>query len=103
MIKIPKECQKQDLTVTPSKRGLSSPPTQHNGTRIVMNSKFHFKFHFISIELVFGCGTKVNVQYCLEPSIGILHRYHLTRGSMLTSQDYNPSSVVYVPEPIRAI
>ena len=27
----------------------------------------------------------------------------MTRGSTLTSQDYNPSSVVYVPEPIRAI
>ena len=46
MIKIPKECQKQDLTVTPSKRVLSSPPTQHNGTRIVMILKLYFKFHF---------------------------------------------------------
>ena len=39
----------------------------------------------------------------LKPSSGILHHYHLTSGSTLTSQDYNPSSVVYVPEPIRAI
>ena len=27
--------------------------------------------------------------------------YHLTKGSMLTSQDYNPTSVVYVPELIE--
>ena len=40
---------------------------------------------------------KVYVQNQLEPSSSILHRYRLT------SQDYNPSSVVYVPEPIRAI
>ena len=39
----------------------------------------------------------------IRASERILHRYHLTRGSTLTSQDYNPSSVVYVPEPIRAI
>ena len=44
MIKIPKECQKQDLTVTPSKRALASPPTQHNGTRTAMNPKLYFKF-----------------------------------------------------------
>ena len=48
-------------------------------------------------------GTKVYVQNWSEPSSCILHRYHLTRGSMLTSQDYSPSSVVYMPEPIRAI
>ena len=29
--------------------------------------------------------------------------YHLIRGSKLTIQDYNPSSVVYAAEPIRAI
>ena len=52
---------------------------------------------------VFGWGTKVYVQNRLEPSSGILHCYHLTRESTLTSQDYNPSSVVYVPKPIRAI
>ena len=39
----------------------------------------------------------------LEPSSGVLQRYHLTRGSTLTSQDYNPISVIYVPEQIRAI
>ena len=50
--------------------------------------------------LVFGWGTKVYVQNPLEPSSDILHRYHLTRGSKFTSQDYTPSSVVYVPEPI---
>ena len=38
-----------------------------------------------------------------ESSTGILHRFCLTRGSMLTSHDYSPSSVVYIPEPIRAI
>ena len=43
------------------------------------------------------------VQNWLELSSGILHCYHLTSGSMLTSQDYSRSSVVYVPEPIRAI
>ena len=43
----------------------------------------------------------VFVQNQLEPSTGILHHYHLIRGSTLTSQDYNPSSVVYVSEPIR--
>ena len=43
---------------------------------------------------------KAYVQNRLEPSSGILHRYHLSRESMLTSQDYGPSSVVYVPEPI---
>ena len=43
---------------------------------------------------------KAYVQNRLEPSSGILHRYPLSRGSMLTSQDYGPSSVVYVPEPI---
>ena len=51
--------------------------------------------------LLLGWGTKVCVHNWLEPSGGILHRYHLTRGSTLTSQDYSPSSVVYVPEPIR--
>ena len=50
--------------------------------------------------ILFGWGTKVYVQNRLEPSSGILHCYHLTT---LTSQDYNPCSVVYVPEPIRAI
>ena len=46
---------------------------------------------------------KVYVQNPLELSSGILQRYHLTRESKLTSQDYNPSLVDYVPEPIRAI
>jgi len=57
-----------------------------------------FKF-----DLTFGWGTKDYVQNWLEPFSGILHHYHLTRESTLTNQDYNPSSVVYVPEPIRAI
>jgi hypothetical protein len=35
--------------------------------------------------------------------MGILHHYHLTRGSTLSSQDCNPRSMVYVPEQIRAI
>ena len=43
------------------------------------------------------------VQNLSEPSISILHCFCLTRGSTLTSQHYSPSSVVYVPEPIRAI
>ena len=38
---------------------------------------------------------KVYVQNRLEPSSGILLHYHLTRGSRLTSQDYNPSSAVF--------
>ena len=46
---------------------------------------------------------KVYVQNRLEPSSDTLHCYHLTKGSMLTSQDYSQTSVVYVPEPIRAI
>ena len=57
----------------------------------------------ISSQSLLGCGPKVYVQNQSEPSSGIFHRYHLTRGSTLTSQDYNPSSVVYVPEQIRAI
>ena len=44
-----------------------------------------------------------DVRNWLEPSSGILHHYYLTRGSTLTSQDYSPSSVVYVPELTRAI
>ena len=39
----------------------------------------------------------------IEPSSNIFHRYRLNRGSVLSSQDYNPSLVVYVPEPIGAI
>ena len=53
--------------------------------------------------LEFGWGTKVYVQNQSGPSNDILHRFCLTRGSTLTSQDYNPSSVVYVSKPIRAI
>ena len=34
-----------------------------------------------------------------EPSSGILHHYHLTKGSLLTS----PSLMVYVPDQIRVI
>ena len=41
----------------------------------------------------FGWGTKIYLQNRLEPSGGILHRYHLT---MLTSQNYNPNSLAYV-------
>ena len=36
------------------------------------------------IHTPLGWGTKVCVQNWLEPSSGILHRYHLTRGSTLT-------------------
>ena len=50
-----------------------------------------------------GWGTKVYVQKQSGPSNGILHRFCLTKGSTLTSQDYNPSSVVYVSKPTRAI
>ena len=53
---------------------------------------------------------KFYVQNRSKPSRGILHRYHLTRGSTLTSQDYSPSSdsglctrTKYESEPIRAI
>ena len=51
----------------------------------------------------FGWGTKVYVQNRSEPSNNILHRFCLTRESTLTSQDYSPSSVVCITEPIRAI
>ena len=50
------------------------------------------------LEVLFGQGTKVYVQNRLEPSSGILHHNHLTRGSAVTSQDDDPSSVVYIPE-----
>ena len=46
---------------------------------------------------------RMNVQNQSGPSNGILHRFCLTGGSTLTSQDYDPSSVVYVSKPIRAI
>ena len=46
---------------------------------------------------------KVYVQNQSGPSNGILHRFCLTRGSTLTSQDYDLSSVVYVSKLIRAI
>ena len=52
---------------------------------------------------LFWCGMNVYLQNWLAPSSNILHCFHFTRGSTLTSQDYRPSSVVYVPEPIRAI
>ena len=39
---------------------------------------------------------KVYVQNQSGPSNGNLHRFCLTRVSTLTSQDYNPSSVVLV-------
>ena len=58
-----------------------------------------FNFFFF----LFGWGTKVYVQNQSGPSNGILHRFCLTAGSTLTSQDFNPSSVVYVSKPIRAI
>ena len=51
----------------------------------------------------FGWGTKVYVQNQSGPSNDILHHFCLTGGSTLTSQDYNPSSVVYVSKPVRAI
>ena len=52
---------------------------------------------------LFGWGMKVYVQNQSGPSNGILHRFCLTGGSTLTSQDYNPSSVVYVSKPTRVI
>ena len=51
----------------------------------------------------FGWGTKVYVQNQSGPSNGILHRFCLTRESTLTSQDYSPSSMVYVSKPTKAI
>ena len=53
---------------------------------------------FTQPKCAFRWGTKVYVQNPLEPSSGILHHYHLTRGSTLTSQDYSPSSVVCAPK-----
>ena len=45
---------------------------------------------------LFRWGSKIYVQNQSGPSNSILHRFCLTRGSTLTSQDYDPSSVVYV-------
>ena len=70
----------------------SSPPSKRS------HQKFPSGYIF-----VFGWGTKVYVQNWLEPSNRILHRFCLTRESTITSQDYSPSSVVCIPEPIRAI
>ena len=53
--------------------------------------------------IVFGWGTKVYVQNQSGPSNSILHRFCLSGWSTLTSQDYNPSSVVYVSKLIEAI
>ena len=64
--------------------------------------KIHWNGYKNKLWLI-GWGLKVCVQNRLKPSSGILHHYHLTSGSTLTSQDYNPSSVVYVPDMIRAI
>ena len=52
----------------------------------------------ICLHNLFGWGTEVYVQNWLEPSNGISQRFCLTRESTLTSQDYSPSSVVYIPE-----
>ena len=52
---------------------------------------------------LFGWGLKVYAQNQSGPSNSILHRFCLTGGSTLTSQDYNPSSMVYVSKPVRAI
>ena len=65
---------------------------------LLKSGRFHIAFE---IAEQFGWGAKVYAQNRLEPSSGILH--YLTWGSTLSSQDYNPSSVVYVPEPIRSI
>ena len=53
--------------------------------------------------MVFGWGTKVYVWKRSGPSNVILHRFCLTKGSTLTSQDHDPRSVVYVSKPTRAI
>ncbi len=50
-----------------------------------------------------GRWTKVYVQKRWMPSSDILHQFCLTRGSTLRSHDYNPSFVVYVSKPDRAI
>ena len=61
--------------------------------------------HFVSICCISMCIGMRNE--CTElyraMSNGILHNFCLTRKSTLTSQDYSPSSVVYIPEPVRAI
>ena len=61
------------------------------------------KFTFGIYDRLFGWGTKVYVQNQSGPSNSILHCFCLTKGSTLISQDYDPSSVVYVSKPIRAV
>ena len=51
----------------------------------------------------FGWLTKVYVWKRSGPSNVILHRFCLTKGSTLTSQESHPRSVVYVSKPTRAI
>ena len=65
--------------------------------------QFKTQVWLLSSLPAFGWGTKVYVQNQIEPSNGILHRFCLTGGSTLTSQDYNPSSVVYLSKLVRAI
>ena len=56
--------------------------------------------------IIFGINWDEELRFMYKnsrPSNGILHRFCLTKGSTLTSQDYDPSSVVYVSKPTRAI
>jgi hypothetical protein len=91
-----------DKTKWNSKANASSATPKRLTTKIScwIHWKTLFTRQFITLG-EFGWETKVNVQNRSEPSSSVLHCYHLTRGSTLTSQDYSPSSVVYVPEPIR--
>ena len=53
--------------------------------------------------IIFGWLTKVYVWKRSGPSNVILHRFCLTKGSTLNSQESHPRSVVYVSKPTRAI
>jgi len=54
-------------------------------------------------KTLFGWLTKVYVWKRSGPSNVILHRFCLTKGSTLNSQESHPRSVVYVSKPTRAI
>ena len=55
------------------------------------------------VKLQFGWWTKVYVWKRSGPSNVILHRFCLTKGSTLNSQESHPRSLVYVSKPTRAI
>ena len=65
--------------------------------------KGHISASNYFVILTQDSNSKVYVQNQSGPSNGILHCFCLTGGSTLTSQDHNPSSVVYVSKPTRAI